>query len=147
VPAEVILLAGALVIAGLLATLRPPAPAATTTGAAPSARSATQPREQVLATADGGRVVLDLHPAAGSLGLDLRVLDAKGAPADVVAVVSAQPEGTVLPATALPLQRLATGRFVADPVPLTPPGRWRVSVDLTGEAGRTERATTSLSVP
>jgi copper transport protein len=125
--AEVVLLTAALVTAAVLATLPPPAPASAE-GSVPARRE--------LVTSTRGRAVINLHPGSATLGLDLTVTAAGGAPEEVVAVTQAAPAGTVIPPTALPLQRLSAGRFTADPVPLAPPGRWDVTVGLTYPDGR-----------
>jgi putative copper export protein len=135
-PAEVLLLAGALTAAGVLATARPP-----TAPSAPSVSGTVAPGAPalVLGTTGDGRATLRRHdvPAAlGTLGLDLGVTTAAGAPDDVVAVVTGRPAGTVLPSHPIPLQRVASGRFVADAVTLAPAGRWQLTVTLTHADGR-----------
>jgi copper transport protein len=136
---EVLLLAAALSVAAVLSSLAPPSGA--------TAGSTSSTRQRSLTTADGGHVLVTLHQGSASLGVDLAVTAADGTPEDAVAVVAAAPAGTVIPPTDLPLQRLAAGRFTADPVPVSPSGRWDVTVGLVHADGRPDTLHVSADVP
>jgi copper transport protein len=142
VRAEVLILALVLATAGVLATIRPPAaPAVEPRGTAPAATVRTQ------ATATGGTARFTLRPHRQQLGLEFDVTDAGGRPEDVVAVAETHPDGTVIPPTRLPLQRLADGRFRADPMTLASSGTWQVAVSITHADGRHEDLATTVTVP
>jgi len=143
VPLEAGLLGVALVAAGTLATLRPPTAVAT----------ADRRDTRVVAIPDG-RATVRLKPTPGGLGMDLAVTTSSGTPDDVVPVVVARPAGTILPPRAVPVQRLGTGRFTADGVPLPAalgspggPTAWQVTVTLTHPDGRRDSFGVPAAVP